>query len=90
MAKHFAKITINCSPHESVEVRQWPISEENRPDDKSRISVEYQGLSYSFVLDGGTPTLQTWTTTPDGEIDKLIAFAPLINSSRLSLNASPK
>ena len=80
------KITINGLERQPISINQWSIYSENAEDDKCRVSVEFNGLSYSVVLDDKNPRIETWCLNPAGEIDKMISFSTLPTNGNTVLN----
>lgn len=70
------KITINYNQNSLVEIQQWPIVQGHTPD-TDRISVEFNGMSYSLVLDKDNPRIETWSLDENNEIKAIIAHTSL-------------
>lgn len=69
----FVTITINHNPQNEPSIVKWEINKGFLSPESERISIEFEGASYSFVLDEDNPRLEVWNIDDKGEVSDMKA-----------------
>lgn len=67
------KVTINLSKDQDLHIQQWPIKPFADIEENNRISIEWRGTSYSFVMDEKEPRMELWNVDASTEIKDIAA-----------------